>query len=117
MSASRRLVDLRPRWLRRGGAVDGGVYGVQFDCPCGTPPVPCACGEPTCPSRDAPGCAFSVLHVFFENPLDGGPCVAAPGVTRWRREGETFETLSLSPSLHAAGHWHGFLRNGVLEPC
>lgn len=43
----------------------------------------------------------------------------------WKREsGDTFETLTLSPSIlfypseHAGcAGWHGFLRNGNLETC
>jgi hypothetical protein len=36
-----------------------------------------------------------------------------PGIL-WRREGDTFDTLTLSPSVDASpsGHWHGFVRNG-----
>jgi hypothetical protein len=33
----------------------------------------------------------------------------------WQRTGETFETLTLTPSVDCSawGHWHGFITNGV----
>ena len=32
----------------------------------------------------------------------------------WKRTGENFETLTLTPSVDASaeGHWHGFITNG-----
>lgn len=43
----------------------------------------------------------------------GAWCVP-PGCL-WTRRGETFETLTLSPSVDAsrAGHWHGFVSGGT----
>jgi len=102
------LVDLNPRWVGAGGE---GIYdrdgnavperhgvGIAFDCPCG------------CGLRG---------YVDFENPLDGGPPKVIPGHPCWKREGETFETLTLSPSIlrkepRGCG-WHGFLRDGHFE--
>lgn len=52
--------------------------GVMFDCPCG-------CGV---------GC-----YVGFENPLDGKPPRANKGEPLWARTGETFDTLTLRPSI------------------
>lgn len=96
-----RLSELKPKFLGAGGP---GVtlhgqpmperrgLGVQFDCPCG-------CGAP--------------CFVPFANPLDGGPQLEAQG---WQRTGETFETLTLTPSIlrrepRGCG-WHGFIRDG-----
>lgn len=103
-----RLVDLNPHWVGYGGE---GVFvtatgeqvprrekvGVSLDCPCGG-----KCGQrPTW---------------LFENPQDGGPPLKG---TTWKRTGETFETLTLRPSLlrRAGCKWHGYLTNGILEPC
>lgn len=99
-----RLIDLEPRWYSAGG---NGVtrngqpvphregVGVSFRCPCG------------CGTR---------LGISFSNPLDGGPEVEGIGNT-WARTGNTFETLTLSPSIQRADpggcRWHGFLRDGV----
>lgn len=109
MGASRKLVDLHPTWFGSGGAGitrDGkpvpereGI-GLMCDCPCG---------------------AEHRLAVPFRNPLDGQP--ADPYyATAWQRTGETFETLTLTPSiLRSVGKggcgWHGFLTDGVMVPC
>ena len=102
-----KLTSLNPRFLSSGGEgisnVDGtpsprreGV-GVELDCPCG-------CETP--------------LFVPFKNPLDGsGP--GPYGDKGWQRTGETFETLTLTPSIlrtkpHGCG-WHGFITNGEVH--
>jgi hypothetical protein len=74
------------------------------------------------------------LLILFENPLDGGapwsggsreiilalfpdretrPEVVGSGDCRWKRIGETFETLSLSPSVNAHECGHMSLSNGI----
>jgi hypothetical protein len=45
---------------------------------------------------------------------------------RWKREGKTFATLTLSPSVNCfvgksgeacfEQHWHGFIREGAVRP-
>jgi len=104
---SKRLTELDPRWLGAGGE---GIFdkdmkpvparhgvGICFDCPCG-------CESP---------CA-----VKFSNPLDGGPPAVSPGEPTWDRTGETFESLTLKPSLQRmeACRWHGFITNGEVTP-
>lgn len=87
-----KLTALNPRWLsyelgRRG-------QGVSFDCPHCT------------------GKYKTRVSVPFENPLDG----RAPVVGRedyWKRTGDDFETLTLSPSIDGSPeHWHGHVRSG-----
>lgn len=102
-----KLSDLDPRFVGSGG--DGitdalgnpapkriGV-GVLFECPCGT------CG--------------TEIYIPFTNPLDGGEPVN-DGHATWLREGENFETMTLSPSILRIGGcgWHGFVRNGEIVP-
>ena len=77
MSARRtRLVDCNPRWAVR----DGVTCGVGFDCPEGHE-----------------GCAHTIP---FTPALDGSPAASwySSGAV-WQRTGDTFETLSLSPSI------------------
>lgn len=90
-----KLAELEPRWMLSHDGREG--IGVSFLCP---------------------RCRTSRIYVAFGNPIDGGPPVDA--VTRWwNREGATFETLSLSPSIDASaiGHWHGYVTNGEVTGC
>jgi hypothetical protein len=102
-----RLIDLNPRWFVDADIVIGGVnrhfdnrhgMGITFDCPC--------CGGQT------------RLGVWIANPVDGGPPTDDADVShRWQRTGETFETLTLQPSIDAsgAGHWHGYITAGEIR--
>lgn len=67
--------------------------GVSFWCPC---------------------CRKVRIAVFFANPIDGKP--PSDDHKLWTRSGETYETLTLTPSIDASahGHWHGFIRNGAI---
>lgn len=67
------------------------------DCPCG--------------NRDE----THQLYVPFANPLDGGPSMQTGTRNGWQRIGETFETLTLTPSILRIAPscgWHGFITNG-----
>lgn len=98
---SHRLVDLFGDWV-----VDstGRRVGVKFICQ-------------SCPQIEG----APTLAVLFSNPPDDGP-PAAPDPQqlgdnegrRWQREGDTLETLSLSPSVDCSkcGHWHGIVAHG-----
>jgi hypothetical protein len=98
-----RLNDLVPRWVGERGANghwDGHLYiydtersgmGITFDCP------------------------LHLKHrlaVMFANPIDGGTPMTDHNL--WQRTGETFDDLTLSPSIDASQHgcWHGFITNG-----
>lgn len=113
-----RLTDLDPRWWGDGTERR---LGVSFACPhCHLTPQPVRLG------------------IAFANPQDGGP--PSPVVTRtmpreirdhlherrtfdvppgclWQRTGETFDTLTLTPSVDASasGHWHGFVTAGDIQ--
>lgn len=99
-----KLVDLDPRWIQAGGE---GIYdkdmkpvperhgvGISFICPCG------------CGTR----CA-----VMFTNPICGGEPIRDR--TTWERIGDTFEGLTLTPSILRVGgcEWHGFITNGAIS--
>jgi hypothetical protein len=97
-------VDLEPNWVGAGGegiTKDGNPVpprhgvGITFSCPC--------------------GCDLW-CYVPFNNPLDGGPPLE-PGRPLWQRTGETFETLTVTPSILRSRDkggcgWHGFITNG-----
>jgi len=98
-----RLIDLNPCWVGHGGegvtdtATGAAIprreqVAIDFDCPCG-------CGSRCC--------------IEFANPLDGGPPTRTDDHT-WTRTGDTFETLTLTPSIQRVGGcgWHGHITNG-----
>lgn len=113
-----RLVDCNPRWMESGGQ----RCGLRFDCPEGH----ADCGH----------------SIPFTPSLDGGavPSWYSSGA-QWQRTGDTFETITLSPSIRrepayasreaaiAAGalpehlndsHFcalHIFIRDGQIEFC
>lgn len=101
-----KLTDLNPRWVGAGGegilnadmspAPERHGVGIRFGCPCSQEVDP----HPDC-------------YIPFENPLDGGPPLPDDR-PRWHREGETFEALTLTPSILISGccKWHGFITNG-----
>lgn len=88
--------------------------GVSFLCPC-----------PTCtPQRTGDRAKDFHLRVFvgFRNPLDGGPPHDSREAAQWERTGETFDTLTLRPSILSAAEkggcgFHGFVTNGEVTTC
>lgn len=125
MSARKtRLVDCNPRWVtgRYAGRGDEVAVGVHFDCPEGHE-----------------GCSHAVP---FTPALDGTYSQSWQGNGAiWQRAGDTFEALTLSPSIRrnpehasreaaiAAGcipeyitesllcAFHGFVTNGAITFC
>lgn len=99
-----KLAELDPHFFSDGEERHG--MGISFECP---------------------HCRDHRLGVYFANPIDGGPPATeesrrwTDGTGRlrmmplWQRTGDTFETISLSPSVDASesGHWHGFITNGA----
>lgn len=90
-----RLTEREPRWIKRDGAIDG----VSFDCPCAK-----------CLTAVAPCVPRRVYVLFAASPEE------TADERRWGKTGETFDNLTLTPSIDmsASGHWHGFLQNGDL---
>lgn len=96
-----RLAELDPRWTHWHGRTER--IGVSFECPVhrGT-------------------AAAHRVEVPFRNPLDGGKAVTRNHL--WDRTGETFDELTLSPSVNYQVYdngaprdpacWHGFVRGG-----
>jgi hypothetical protein len=100
-----RLTELDPRWFTMGSSPD--LVGITFECP--------HCVERERATGDK---RVQRIGVLFREEIDrdGLPNEVhwtRPG-NKWHREGDTFETLTLSPSVDASsdGHWHGFIRNG-----
>jgi hypothetical protein len=102
-----KLTDLNPRWAIDGEILVGGQkivnydrhgMAVSFDCPC--------CGGTSRATR---------LTVFLANPIDGG--LPSDDGKLWTRSGDTFETLTLSPSVDVSEykHWHGHITGGEIR--
>ncbi len=119
-----KLTELDPRWVGAGGegvyqtAPDGTLVpsperhgvGVSFLCPCAS-----CTGKRT---GDKDHDFYLRVFVGFRNPLDGGPAHDPRPGQQWERTGETFDTLTLRPSIlrHRVGDggcdWHGFVTAG-----
>lgn len=107
-----KLIELNPQWMGSGGEgvsqldPTTGTYvpaprhegvGVLLDCPCG--------------NRDE----SHQLYVPFDVALDGSTSTERG----WHRVGDTFDTLTLTPSIRRIGGcgWHGFITNGEVISC
>lgn len=110
------LIELNPRWVVENYNRSG--MGLSFDCPV---------------------CKRQRLSIWYANPIDGGAPYPLEPITeamseeakkfitarnnRWQRSGDSFESLTLLPSIDAsaAGHWHGFITKGQISgdtgPC
>ena len=86
-----RLADLDPGWFSTESGRRG--QGIHFLCP---------------------HCKNTHIIVLFSNPIDGGPASIGEDLCkpRWLRTGDTFDTLTISPSINSPGHWHGWVKNG-----
>jgi len=106
-----KLTELNPRFIGSGGKnvfnTDGSPSELRegvalvFNCPCGK--------EHEEHNKEC--------VVMFNNPLDGGK--PYPNHIYWQRTGETFENLTLTPSILRSKErggcgWHGFITNGEI---
>lgn len=108
-----RLADLKPRWtVLNGWASPSKFYtGVSFLCP------HCSADAPD----HGPG-RRRRLAVKFWPPIDPDGLMGRifelpkPPDAHQRVGGETFETLTIEPSIgfESIGHWHGRITNGAI---
>jgi hypothetical protein len=106
-----RLIDLSPHWVSFANASDGVrfYFGVSFLCP-------------HCDHTDCPLCHTKRgkrLAVSFWPPID--PDNWEERITKIphdnfheRISGETFDTLTLKPSVVIKDHFHGSIINGEI---
>lgn len=118
-----RLVELDPRWVAVGNWTMGAYHeaGTKFF----ENPTPFYIGV----NFRCPHCSKGFVGALFTNPIDPGDLIlsgqinwsavmaALPNYKFWTRVGDTFETLSLSPSIDVskAGHWHGSVTKGEVS--
>ncbi len=124
MSAIVKLIDLDPRWVGGGGEgifnADGSPaparhgVGISFLCPCAK--------HTALRTGDLDHDFHLRCFIGFANPLDGGPAYDPRPTAQWTRTGDTFETLSVTPSIqrHEIGDagctWHGFIGSNGAAP-
>ena len=109
-----KLIDLEPKWITYNHSDGVILCGVTFLCP---------------------HCRALRLGVCFDVPLDPtglikqlaathGVAEWAPDAIRgmndgrlWHRTGDTFDDLTLTPSIDCSrsGHWHGFITAGQVQ--
>lgn len=111
MDKAVRLVDLNPRWFTFHGWASDSPFriGLTFECPhCRNERLGVLFDEPIDP--DNVGATFAV-------PYDAAAFSNGFGMKVWNRNGETFDTLTLTPSIDGShvGHWHGFITNGEVR--
>ena len=96
-----KLTNLNPKWI---GAGDKGeiIFGLRFDCP---------------------HCLVQRLAVIFTPFIDPKGWLPKIGGEfyndrpKWNRIGDSFENITLRPSINTefSGHWHGFIENGEIK--
>lgn len=109
-----KLSDLDPHWVTPGNWSEQSprfYTGVSFLCPHCDPSQP-----EHGPNRRRR------LAVSFYPPIDPGGLMTQYGPDWWprrgdehtRASGETFDTLTITPSIgfDSIGHWHGYITNG-----
>lgn len=99
-----RLVELNPRWYCVGS--QSNRVGFTFQCP-------------HCPTDAGTRLAVAV-HLDGTNmdPDPENPQQFAAGENIWSiTSGDSFENMSLSPSIDASssGHWHGHITGGKIS--
>ncbi len=109
-----KLIDLAPHWIQPSQWAEKAApfyIGVSFLCP--------HCDHtncPTCGTKRGKRLAFSFWppidpetqlgRMFTEFPHEG---------FHQRVSGETFDTLTIAPSIGLDPHWHGHISNGDLS--
>lgn len=102
-----KLTELSPRWIAHDGNDKAALI---FKCP--------HCRETwlTCTFQSIK--MSTQLELYRpEGEASRGDVVPSRQDYAWRRNGDDFETLSVTPSVDASssGHWHGFITNGLCQ--
>lgn len=112
-----RLTELDPRWCSGTQSESNDAkQGVSFLCPhCRARRLAVFFDQPICSSPPVDIVAFHRERIRAdEHPFDD----IHVGAVLWHRAGgETFDTLTLTPSIDASafGCWHGSITNGKVQ--
>lgn len=110
-----KLTELEPRWWGNDGAQR---QGVTFLCPhCRAVRLGIAFANPLDGVAPAPIVTDAAMPKVIEEHIHVHRTFDVPPGCYWTRTGETFDTMSLRPSVDASksGHWHGFITNGEVR--
>lgn len=112
-----RLADLKPHWVNLSQAAPGVLFYIGVSFLCSTDEhIPC----PTCGTMRGRRLAFN-----FWPPIDPENLLAAMDAKSmemysakfYRRvSGDTFDTLTIAPSIRLDPIWHGTINNGEILP-
>jgi hypothetical protein len=107
-----RLADLRPEWIDHEGR--RGI-GIRFDCMTGHCNGKCwvLFVNPLDGGEAWKGSGIKLMHNYLEKSGFAGRMDRPCHLTRWKRTGDRFESMSMSPSVNAWKCGHYTLLNGV----
>jgi len=107
-----KLTELEPRWILK----DGERIGIVFRCPHCLGPDPALV---TCYSKSPGGLGdqYRVLVDLIPDVEERCDVIPCKRDYSWTFVGDSFETLSITPSLDASasGHWHGHVTAGEIR--
>jgi hypothetical protein len=109
-----RLADFAPHWIQPAQWSDQAspfYIGVSFLCP--------HCEHtkcPTCGTQRGKRIAFSFWPPIDPDGLLGRITEMLHAGFHHRVSGDTFDTLTIAPSIGFDPHWHGHITNGELSP-
>jgi hypothetical protein len=106
-----KLTDLDPRWFTLHGWASESPFriGMTFLCPhCRTERLGVLFERPVDPDG---------IAEKFEINYDAVPFGRTLNMHVWNRTGDTFDVMTLTPSIDGSGvgHWHGFITNGEVR--
>lgn len=111
-----RLTDLNPKWVAEEGRSG---QALLFQCPhCKKAYLFVAVANPLDGGSPMQLHKYDILYPILEKAFGGSdkiPTVIPPGV-HWTRIGESFENVSITPSVDASAsrHWHGYVTDGSI---
>jgi hypothetical protein len=109
-----KLAELDPHWV---GLCQGHAIGITFLCPhCRKCRIGVAFDEPIGGHHLENVIGRDVAVFLTREFMTGTGRFQNSTLKKWHREGETFDGLSLSPSIDTSecGHWHGSVTNGEI---
>ncbi len=113
-----KLTELSPKWLK----IKDRIVGLVFLCPhCQATWVSCFF-EKLPLFKDSDGERFSentqfgLFQRIVEEDFEKANVIPCNPAAIWTKSSDTFENLTIMPSLDfsASGHWHGFIKNGEI---